>query len=290
MISVIIPSLNSPLIDQVISALQQQTFSEQIAEIIVVGQDCHGLVPENVRFIVTKKLLSAAAARNLGAKLAQSKYLFFLDSDCLAAPDLIEQLLQSLQTHEVVSGSVELETTDFWLTCDNLLVFAEFLETCEAGQKPYLLSLNLGIERKLFQEIGGFAEKYVGAAGEDLDFSLRLLAKGYSLYFEPKVKVIHRPQRASAALAWQHLRVFGRVYYQIQRSYPSLRSPLAKLNQQWAAPLLALAPFFAFWDTLRFFAQNRVAQRYLYTFWGIFWLRIGWYWGVLESCLLQPAK
>ena len=94
MISIIIPNLHSPLIGQVIQALAAQTARSSIREIIVVGQDRYGQIPASVRFVATPQPISPAAARNLGARLAAGDYLLFLDADCVAAPDLVEQLLK----------------------------------------------------------------------------------------------------------------------------------------------------------------------------------------------------
>jgi glycosyltransferase involved in cell wall biosynthesis len=90
MISVIIPSANSVIIDRVIGALLRQTAQQVLAEIIVVGQDARRLVPRSspVRFIHTARVLSIGEARNLGARLASGDYLLFLDADCIAVEQL----------------------------------------------------------------------------------------------------------------------------------------------------------------------------------------------------------
>ena len=61
MISVIIPNLHSPLIGQVIQALDRQSARESIRDVIVVGQDRFGLVPAGARLIQTPLPISPAA-------------------------------------------------------------------------------------------------------------------------------------------------------------------------------------------------------------------------------------
>src|SRR4051812_49410211 len=120
MISIIIPNLHSPLIDQVIAALVVQTARASIREVIVVGQDRYRRIPADVRFVATPQPISPAAARNLGAQLASGDYLLFLDADCIAAPDLVEQILRShRQGYTVVSGAVAAEAGSYWRLCDN---------------------------------------------------------------------------------------------------------------------------------------------------------------------------
>ncbi|MGB5057754.1 MAG: glycosyltransferase, partial [Candidatus Promineifilaceae bacterium] len=87
-VSIIIPSLNSPLIDQVVAALVGQAQAEVIREIVVVGKDEAGLllVGGRVRLVDTGQPVPPGTARNLGIRAATADLLIFLDSDCLPQP------------------------------------------------------------------------------------------------------------------------------------------------------------------------------------------------------------
>ncbi len=308
-ISTIIPSLHSPMIDRVILALRSQTVPTQ--EIIVVGQDRYGLVPADVTFIQTKVPISAAAARNLGAQHASSDYLLFMDSDCLACPQLIERLLAChSQGLYIVGGGVAPESDSYWAYCDNLLVFADVLHTAAAGERSLLPSLNFSLPRMLFMELGGFDQCYPGAAGEDLDLSLRLRSAGYHLHFAPDAWVAHQHQRSTARSVWEHLRGFGRVHVRVQQQHATLMpSALQSLSQAWAPLLRIAAPFLALLDIMRlclkpiffsFFAAEgshkreksgrrqgygscRCRYNCLLAAPGMIWAKSGWYWGVADA-------
>jgi GT2 family glycosyltransferase len=290
-VSVIIPNLHSPLIGEVVAAVRQQTAAARIADVLVVGQDRFGRIPRGVTSIETQRPVSAAAARNLGARYARGDYLLFLDADCIAAPDLVERLLERhAEGRAVVGGGVVIAPGGYWTDCDNLLIFAPFLSEAPAGLRAELPSLNLGIERALFTAFGGFDERFAGAAGEDTDLCLRLRAAGHELFFAPEARVTHRPARSSARAVWNHLRAYGRAYYRVQRQHPTLAaSPLAHLPRALAGAVLAAAPLLALTDAVRLAATHPTIRRRPGLLPGIAWAKSGWYWGAVEARLAHSA-
>ncbi len=284
MISIIIPNLHSPLIDQVVAAIERQTAREHIGEIIVVGQDRFGKIPASARFVATPAPISAAAARNLGARQAAGEHVLFLDADCLAAPDLVERLLaRHAQGYAVVGGAMALEADSYWVLCDNLLSFHDVLVSAAAGAREYLPSFCLSIRRAAFAQSGGFDERYAGAAGEDMDLSLRLRQHGHTLYFDPAAWVEHRPPRASARAMWRHQRAFGRGYCQVVRQNMLRQSPLLSLHPPMLPLILAASPALACKDILALFVRSPVLRSRGRACFGMVWGRIGWYTGALGA-------
>jgi GT2 family glycosyltransferase len=234
--------------------------------------------------------VAAATARNLGAHLARGDDLLFLDADCVAAPDLLERLLERRrQGQSVVGGSVDLELGDYWRLCDNLLAFTPFLASTAPGPRPYLPSLNLSLRRALFLEVGGFDEHYPGAAGEDLDLSMRLRERGHTLFFEPGARVFHRPPRTTARSVARHLRAYGRAHLTVQRDHQGRAAPrLSPRLRPWAGLIMAAAPVLALADGLALLGRNPPLRRHWPCLPGIAWGKAAWYWGVAEGMLARP--
>lgn len=284
MFSIIIPNLNSPIINQVLAALRAQ---HARAEIIVVGRADTVRLPPDVKFIETPQPVPAARARNLGAAAAAGEWLLFIDADCLAAPDLLRgHAAAHAVAGRAVGGGVGFDAHDYWALCDNLLSFAPFLATNAAGERRYLPSLNLSMPRTLFRELGGFDESYPGAAGEDIDFSLRLRAHGVTLWFEPAALVLHLPQRSTHVAVWRHLYAFGQVHVRLQRRFAGQAAPRLQLNWRPLAPLiLAAAPLAALNDALMLYRQYPALRQYRRALPGLVWGKSAWYWGVAMALL-----
>ncbi len=281
MISVIIPNLHSPLIAEVVAALWAQTTLP--AEMIVVGPDRHGLLGPRVTHLSPERSLAPAVARNLGARHAGGEWLLFIDADALAAPDLIARLLACAASGQRVIGGgvVQPVAAGYWTICDNLLSFAATLAETAPGPRAALPSLCLLLPRALFWEVGGFDERYGGAAGEDLALSLSLRARGETLWCASDARVVHQHSRSSARDVWGHLRGYGRATRAVQRlSRGTLASPLDRLPRWAAGALLACAPPLAMLDALRAGRPSRYAP-------GIAWGRLGWYWGLIETWLVE---
>jgi GT2 family glycosyltransferase len=282
-VSIVIPSLHSPIIDRVVDRLHAQTCSP--LEIIVVGMDRAGRLDgrTDMRFIDTGRPINPAAARNAGAKLARGEICCFIDADCLAAPDWIERIVaRHAQGAQVVGGGVALPRSGYWTLCDNLAGLADFMEWSPAGERTHLPSLNFSIRRALFESLGGFDERFTRPAGEDTDLCFRLRRQGYTLLFEPRARVTHCPPRNSIRQMWAHFHMFGATYLILQQQYAELigRSLRVALCQDFPWLALILAPFLAMLDSITFYRRNLALLRYWYALPGIALARLAWYIGL----------
>jgi GT2 family glycosyltransferase len=274
--SIIIPSLNSPLIGQVIEHLERQSALPEIGEVLVVGKDDAGLVRDSdlIRFIDTLRPVSAPAARNIGLAEAKHDLFVFLDSDCL--PDsnwLAEHMAAHRAGHMVVGGGVHPGADSYWALSYNLTLFHEFLSTSAAGPKRYLPTLNLSVERQAVEAAGCLDETLI--RGQDIEWTIRLNQAGYPPYFWPQAAVEHRHNRDTFSRVWRDCVRSGYYMRRVRLHNPGdLEAP--ELLGSRAAVLL-LSPLIAAWASARFVvSEPRTALAHWLSWPAIYLSKLAW--------------
>ena len=160
-------------------------------------------------------------ARNEGWRAATGVAVWFIDSDCIAAPDALARLKRHLEEQGVagVGGSYSNVRVDSLLAC---LIHEEIRERhlSMGRQVDYLGSFNVLYWRWALERAGGFDEQhfnaYLAPGAEDADLSYRLRDLGLELRFEPGSLVgHHHPTRLPSYLRSQRLhgRWGARLYY-----------------------------------------------------------------------------
>ena len=203
-VSIIIPSLDSPLIHRVLDAVRAQTRWDQVSEVVVVGKDKAGLVrgDDVVRFIDSAVPVGPGAARNIGIQATSGDPCVFLDSDCLPAPRWLEEHLKAQAAgHSVVGGGVAADGANYWALCYNLTMFHESLAGGPARERSFLPTLNLSVARRVIREVGLLREDMPRA--EDMEWTARMTRAGYRPYFWPEAEVRHEHARLTFESVWR---------------------------------------------------------------------------------------
>lgn len=283
-ISVVIPNLHSPIIDQVVASIERQTVRHQIAEIIVVGLDAPGRVPAHVTWLDTGAPIHPGAARNRGIAHASTPLVALVDADCLLAPDCLERMLAAMAAPRAAIGAALLpEHGAYWLLADNLTTFDGVLACDQSRVVPALPSFVMLLDRAAWHCVGGF-DPHRPIGGEDYELCFRLRRAGYVIWFEAGAQVHHRPARTSAAAVWRHLQRYGRHTPAVLRQYPDMaQTRTGPWLRPWAPLVLAAAPLLAAADVLQRFWRVPGLRRWWYAAPGVIWARCAWYWGIAEA-------
>jgi len=224
-VSIIIVNYNShPTIGRCLDAIHQYV-SGVTCEIIVVDNASSAesvrFIRENypdARLIINNENKGFGAANNIGASQASGDYLFFLNPDAILLDNAVLRFYRFLEEEMPAAagcgGNLIKEDKGPVTSYGNFpsllqemgyIGFYRFFpgyyeeklrlgKTCknekEPFQVPFITGADIFIRKKVFQELGGFDEKFF-LYYEETDLFYRLQKAGYVSYILPDVKIIH---------------------------------------------------------------------------------------------------
>lgn len=209
-ISIIIPTLNDeiirPTVDRVIA-----TRKPCPVEILVVGKDEARRVADDpaVTFVDSVRRMIPAEARNHGAKHAKHDLFVFLDSDAFVEADWIEQVLEAMgENRHMIHGAMEIIRDTRWNVGDNVASFHSMhISNPPRIMDSHVAAYCIGVTRQVFEEMNGFDEGIFMA--EDWEFANRVREAGYTIHFEPSVRIAHHSNRHTRERVVSHAKTYA---------------------------------------------------------------------------------
>jgi glycosyltransferase involved in cell wall biosynthesis len=216
-LSVVIPCYNArATISRCLDALENQTLPRNCYEIIIADSSTDGTTAiiekqyPNVRLFHSDTRLYYGMARNLGLDAVRAETILFIDSDCIAEPQCLEQHLAEHRAHPeaaaVMGGIVNGNPSVFWGWAIFLIEFARFLPTGTTRPVHDIITANTSFKARVFEQFGRFHTSPY--SGEDKCFLSVLYGANAARFFAPSATVAH-VNRDSASLVLRHLHWLG---------------------------------------------------------------------------------
>lgn len=230
--SVIIPVYNRPEeVEELLESLTKQTYknfeilivedgsTEKCEKIFLKYQDKLQL---NYFF---KENSGQGFSRNYGFERANGEYFIVFDSDCIIPEHYFEAVNHHLKKAKLDAfGGPDKAHPDFndMQKAISYSMTSLFTTGGIRGRKKHIgpfhpRSFNMGISKEVFKETGGYI---IPRMGEDIEFSIRIIKKGFKTGLIPDAFVYHK-RRTSFKQFWKQLHFFGRARINIARFYPS---------------------------------------------------------------------
>jgi glycosyltransferase involved in cell wall biosynthesis len=168
----------------------------------------------------TRSVRGISRARNVGLKLADGDIVAFPDDDCWYPIDLLERVAQFFDGHpeyDGLSGRPALPTGESYQGRDDVPSQITKTNVWQTG-----MSLAIFLKQRVVFATGNFDETLgIGSgtpwgSGEETDYLLSSLEKGFRIYYQPSILVFHPPLttgygRAERRKAITYGRGMGRV-------------------------------------------------------------------------------
>jgi len=216
LVSVVVPSLNSGYsIDKCLASIFSSKYPSDLFEVILVdGGSTDGTI-EIARQRGAKIVQGGRTpgeARNIGVHASSGEIIAFTDSDCIVGEDWLDIISDDLRSPEIagVGGPVlsfpERSTISscIALLLESFLGSAGMRNTMKSEKKQLVFHnppANSAIKRVFFDIVGGFDPSL--KVSEDIDFDARIIRKGYSLLYDPRMTVWHLRRRSMRSFVQQ---------------------------------------------------------------------------------------
>ena len=233
-ISVVIPTYNSKdLLQKCLASLEHQSAPFSDFEVIVVDDGSEDGTMEALKTWEQKTPLNLksqyisnsgpATARNTGVQHASSEWIAFLDADVTAHVDWVKRALELIAEHP---DGVAFEGKTLLTDRPKLTPFTHQTENLQGGR---YLTCNMVLRKAVCH----FYPKYrLPHFREDTDLAFCLMASGYTIHFDPHLKVFHPPLSA----AWNRpLKLALRYYYDglLRRRFPKYYRKNVDAHRLW---------------------------------------------------------
>ncbi|OLB65929.1 MAG: transferase, partial [Actinobacteria bacterium 13_2_20CM_2_72_6] len=162
MISIVIPTVRRPSLDDLLAALRPQVAAAPVPVEVITADD-------------RAARRGPAAARNSGWRRARYPWIAFLDDDVLPPPDWLARLVTDLRQPPDVGG-VQGRLT---VPCDGER--DDWAANTAGLERAAWATADMAYRRAALAEVGGFDERFPRAYREDADLAYRVQRAGWRL-------------------------------------------------------------------------------------------------------------
>lgn len=137
------------------------------------------------KYAVISKNIGVSRSWNIGAHLAEGKYLCFCNDDVEFQYSSFKNLLSTFSHHDKV-GQIGPQGTK-WLRDKP----GEYLVSNQIMEADAIAGYFFIVPTTVFHEVGGFDNFYTPAGCEEIDMSFAIRNKGYKCLIVPNTGIIH---------------------------------------------------------------------------------------------------
>ena len=232
----------------------------------------------NLKIISTGRNQGLANAANTGIHYSRGDFLLFTDDDCLADPCWVESMVAALTEQPIVAGAVDSHKTNFFQLCHNIAQFHPFMPGHKAGKRQFIAGANMGFQRAVLENLGGFKE---GHPAPDMELIIRAGKQGYRVYFDPGARIIHDPDRMRLSDIFSYSYCHAKITILLRYEYQDfLRTPFI-LKSPFL--LMLCSPVISLKVVMDIYLHNTELLRHFRTIPVVCGLKMAWCFGAFQG-------
>jgi glycosyltransferase involved in cell wall biosynthesis len=196
-VSVIVPFYNAEAtIKKLVESLLRQTYPPDSYEIILVNNDSNDRTvkiidkyPVNV--LNETKIKSSYAARNTGILSAKGEIFAFIDADCIAAQNWIENGVKALRNEgaDLAGGKINFIFSKAMSASEIYDAITHLDSGSNVKNMRTAATANLFVRSAVFHAIGLFPDNI--RSGGDMQFTHKAVSSGYKLVYAENARIFH---------------------------------------------------------------------------------------------------
>lgn len=207
----VIPVYNRPEeIDELLDSLSKQTYTNFSVIVVEDGSTikCENIIDKYSQSLkityIYQDNTGPGMARNHGSKLADSDYIIYLDSDCVAPEGYLERVNEYLEVNKTDSFGGADRSLESFSDIQKAISYSMTSRLTTGGirgakksmDKFFPRSFNMGITKEVFNITGGFSSLRFG---EDIDLSYRIIKSGFQTTLIEGAFVYHKRRTSEKA-------------------------------------------------------------------------------------------
>jgi glycosyltransferase involved in cell wall biosynthesis len=232
-VSVVIPAFNAAAtLGAQLEALAAQEAAEPFEVVVADNGSTDGTADvvrsyaermPLLRLVDASERTGSNVARNAGVRAARGELVLMCDADDVVAPGWVDALVGALGSADAVGGHLDRTS----LNPDLLRIWPDYeghsQVTVQLGFLPRPVGANAGFRRAVWEELGGFDERYV-RGGTETEFFWRLQLAGHTLVDVPGAVVAYRMRTTEKAMVRQ-MYIWGRQAPMLYRDFRAAGMP-----------------------------------------------------------------
>jgi len=273
MISIIVPVYNDQVfLEKCLTSIFNSDYND--FEVIVVddhSKDNSVNVAKKFpcKVIELKENEGVANARNQGADAAKGDILVFFDSDIMIEKDTLSKFAKAHEDPSIKVCQCQISTKSLTngFTPDLIALTWHHIFNVMGRYPSYLSTMAFSIEKKVFDEIGGFNNNFESSGGEEFEIGMELKKHGYLVESDHSFSVSHHYQYfwPRCKTLFRRSYVYGKIFFdrnfQFDKGHGTMKEGINSMLSMAGIPLLAISLFIPY--TLIAFLATIIIQNIL---------------------------